>query len=334
MTVDWTPRPDQASLRWVVAKWVVFGGFVLGVGALFVTPDAASRLFWNALIPLLPAVFLVNVEVWRNVCPLATLNAVAGERTVARPLSKQAVRVASLIGIVTLFIAIPARKLVLNDDGIATGLVLAVFGLMALASGLRLQRKAGFCNSICPILPVERLYGTRPLAVVENARCTPCRACTLSGCIDLGTERSVLQLLRPAEESGEWLRSLFAIFALSFPGVVVGFYTVPPESAGSVLSVCATLVAAAAISWLVLAVVFTVMKTTPSQALLWSSALAATLYYWFTPTVVASAFVMPAWSEAVMRMTALALVGVWFVHARSTGSVARVHLTRASTRKA
>ena len=73
---EWAPRPSESSQRWVIAKWLVLAGYLGLVAALFVEPDRSTMIFWNGLVPLLPAMFLVNVELWRNVCPLATLNAI------------------------------------------------------------------------------------------------------------------------------------------------------------------------------------------------------------------------------------------------------------------
>ena len=73
---EWVQRPSEPSQRWVITKWLVLAGHLGLVAALFVEPDRSTMIFWNGLMPLLPAMFLVNVELWRNVCPFATLNAI------------------------------------------------------------------------------------------------------------------------------------------------------------------------------------------------------------------------------------------------------------------
>ena len=45
----------------VVLTLVLLGAFVL-------MPDVSLHLLWDMVIPLLPAVFLVNPMIWRNVC--------------------------------------------------------------------------------------------------------------------------------------------------------------------------------------------------------------------------------------------------------------------------
>lgn len=313
---EWAPRPTVPSTGWRWAKWSALVGYVVLVVAMFLAPDQASRIFWNALVPLLPAVFLVNVELWRNVCPLATLNTVRAPDRGAHPLSKQAVRIASVVGITTLLLCIPLRKVLLNGDGVATGVVLAAVGLMALASGLRFQNKAGFCNSVCPILPVERLYGSRPMVVVENARCTPCKGCTRSGCIDLGTERAMLQVLGESAATRRWGLTPFGAFSLAFPGVVAAFYLMPTTS--PTLS-ASGLVAGGFASWAALSLIVVGGRFHPTPALVWVGGFAAGLYYWFTPATTAEAFAMSDTSVVVLRVIGLTLVTVWLIRgARSS----------------
>ena len=67
---------DQISSRsvliWRIAQaavWLV--GTAILVCLLFF-PPIGVLLFWNILIPVAPALFVVATGVWRNVCPLAT----------------------------------------------------------------------------------------------------------------------------------------------------------------------------------------------------------------------------------------------------------------------
>ena len=41
---------------------------------LFVMPDLALKVWWGFVIPVLPLVFFVAPGLWRNICPLATVN--------------------------------------------------------------------------------------------------------------------------------------------------------------------------------------------------------------------------------------------------------------------
>ena len=308
---EWAPRPSEPSQRWVIAKWLVLAGYLGLVAALFVEPDRSTMIFWNGLVPLLPAMFLVNVELWRNVCPLATLNAIRRDTNESLPMSKKAVRVTAAAGIAAFLTCLPVRQVILNVDGAAIAWFLAAVGILALLSGLRYQRKAGFCNSVCPILPIERLYGTRPMVAVENARCTPCRACTRSGCIDLGTERSVLQILGDAAQTRAWVTKPFGAFPLAFPGIIAAFYLMPAESGGDVLRASLAVGLGASASWMLLGVSVAMQPIPPANSLVGVSALAAGLYYWFTAPISVDALGLPDASTAVIRVASLTLIAVW-----------------------
>ena len=309
-TTAWTPRPTSSSTRWVAAKWLVLLAYLLTIVAAFLVPDETARAFWFIVVPLLPASFLLNAELWRNVCPLATLNTLVTNRDGGRPLDKKTAKIATVLGIGLLLLAIPARHVLLNESGAATGALLAAAGLMALVSGLRFQRKAGFCNSVCPILPIERLYGQRPLVVTENARCTPCHVCTRAACYDLSPGRSALQTLGAGAAGRRWMLMPFGAFALALPGVIAGYY-VAPAFADRAINPYVTVAFAATVSWLLLASSARVFHVRPASGLLWTAVLSVGLYYWFTPAAVAEAYGLPGWLSVALTGVALALVAYW-----------------------
>ena len=68
----------RAAGTWKLAQ---FSGVVLTavlLAGLLREPELTLKILWNAVVPLLPAVFLLQPEIWRNACPLATLNVVSG----------------------------------------------------------------------------------------------------------------------------------------------------------------------------------------------------------------------------------------------------------------
>lgn len=314
-----TLEVGRPSRGWTVAKWIGLAGFLATVVGLFTLPEAALRLVWFVVVPALPAVFLVNAELWRNVCPLATLNTVVGDEQ-GLPLGPVASRFAAVAGVVLLLAAIPMRVAVFNDSATATGVLLGAVGLFALLSGVPFQRKAGFCNSVCPILPIERLYGQSPLVRVENVRCTPCHVCTRAACYDLNPGRSGLQIMGAGASRLPWIFLPFGAFALSFPGVILG-YAVASSGDGGI----ATIAVGGAASWLALASACAVGQVPPATALLAAAALSGTAFYWSVPPAVQAAFGWPTWATVLLRVVGLAVVGLWTVtavgrrRARTTG---------------
>ena len=79
-------------------------------------------------------------------------------------------------------VLVTLRHLIFNVDvvegydtsGPIMGAVVALVAVGALVLGLLYDAKAGFCNAMCPVLPVERLYCQSPLIDVPNPRCVPC----------------------------------------------------------------------------------------------------------------------------------------------------------------
>ena len=219
---------------WSVAQLigVVLTG-VLVVG-LVRWPTPTLHILWDMVIPILPAVFLINPMLWRNVCPLGTLNDWTGRRN-HPPLHRGVMVAAWIVGVVLLGVLVPARRFLFNEDGLALAVTVAVVGVLALVVGFRTPHRAGFCNSLCPVLPVEKLYGQVPLLKVSSARCTTCDLCTRAGCIDLAGGKSARQSLR--RRSQGWLISPFGIFAAAFPGFIIGYFTLDNGGLATAVSV-------------------------------------------------------------------------------------------------
>ena len=124
------------------------------------------------------------------------------------------------------------------------------------------------------------------------------------------------QLLGARRERARWMLAPFAAFALAFPGVVIGYYTVPgtpvvaPAPGGPIVSFGWILVAGL-LSWTVLSACFAVLRRPVEESLLWTAAIAITAYYWFTPVSVAETFGMPPWAVSLMRAATLTLVATW-----------------------
>ncbi len=133
-------------MLWRIAQVVGVLATVGLLAALLVEPDIALVLLWNAAIPLLPATFLVNPGLWRNVCPLATLNMLPGDIGGQRKLTARLIPPAGMLGIVLLFVMVPARRFLFNENAAALAATVTAVALAALALGLAFESKAGFCR--------------------------------------------------------------------------------------------------------------------------------------------------------------------------------------------
>lgn len=296
---------------WRTAQAVGLALTVVLLTGLWAAPQPTLRVLWYAVIPLLPAVFLVQPGLWRNVCPLATLSTLPGRRTRGLKLDARALRWAAPAGVALLALLVPARRFLFNVDGSALAAVIVAVAVLALVSGFVFERKAGFCNAICPVLPVERLYGQRPLARVGTAHCPSCSLCTTRGCLDVSAEKALPQLLGPARRSTRWLLTPYGAFAAAFPGFVLAYSVIPdvaPVEAGRVYLVVA---AGAVGSYVAVAGLVLVAHLPAGAALPGLGALALGIYYWYGASAIADAWGLGTGAVHGLRGAAALLLGLW-----------------------
>lgn len=304
-------RPEP----WLIARWIGVALTLALLAALVSWPEQALHLLWNVAIPILPATFLINPLLWRNVCPLGTLNRITGSRVGRRMLAVTDARWAWIGGIALLAILVPARRFLFNDNGPVLAATIVAVALIAVGLGVVYKQHAGFCNALCPVLPVEKLYGQLPLIQIGNARCTSCSVCTPSGCIELARDKTVAQTLGPARREHTWLRSSFGVFAAAFPGFITGYLTTTDGPLSSALGVYAHVALYAVISYAIVATLVWALRVPAETAIPILGASAIALYYWLGAPALAQANGLEL-GVVYIRAAAVVLVGVWLWRAR------------------
>lgn len=302
-------NPASSPLwRWAQASGVVLTLVLLA--GLISRPATTLHVLWDMVIPILPAVFLVNPLLWRNVCPLATLNSLTGRSVGSRSLGSDLAGWAWVAGIVLLALLVPARRFLFNVNGLVLAATIVAVALLAVVAGLLFARRAGFCNALCPVLPVEKLYGQAPLLRVANPRCTDCSLCTPIGCIDLANSKTIPQTVGPARRDTGWVTTPFGAFAAAFPGFIVGYFTLENGDVGMALPVYTHVALAALISFALVAVITFVARLKAKLMFPVLGAMAFALYYWFAAPPLAAAYGI-AVVGVPLRIAALLLAGVW-----------------------
>lgn len=294
------PPPDRIALSAPNTlrrrlQWPGVLGF-LGVGVgLILAPAVTLRLLWQVVIPLLPATFFLSPSLWRAACPLATAGLLAVPPGAGRALDRPATETAGMVGLLLLLVLVPLRHLVLEHD--PQVLLLLLVGLVVLAAvlGRGHDMKAGFCNAICPVLPVERLYGQAPLLSLGDQRCGPCTRCTPVGCPDRAPTTAFLSMIGSA---AWWPVSPYGAFLAGFPGFVVGFGLVPRDADVTVLQAYGPSLLGFGLSWLIVATAVRLFQWTARAALPWLAWATASGYYWFA-------------SESLRRGVGLGPAMVW-----------------------
>ncbi len=194
---------------------------------LFIRPKWALPLFWMLIVPLLPALFMIAPGLWRNLCPMAAMNQTPRLFGFTRGLAHTSrIREYSyVLGIVLFFLLVSSRKWLFDHSGPATG-ALILFGLgAAFVGGIIFKGKSGWCSSICPLLPVQRLYGQTPLKLVGNSHCQPCVGCT-TNCYDFNPK---VAFLADQYDSNRYHAGYRRFFAAALPGFILAFFTLPGD---------------------------------------------------------------------------------------------------------
>lgn len=269
-----------------------------------ITGERAATLLWQGVIPLVPFVLLLNVRLWRNVCPLGHLSEGADDAP-AGPSH-------AVIGLAILLFAaiLPFRAVWFATSGGITAAFLLAIGGAGLVLGRRRARRSGFCTTLCPMLPVELLYGQAPLVEVGRGSCSTCSLCTARACPQLSPRAAIAQHLGQARHRGIWTLTPFGAFAAGFPGVIVAFFL--NEHAAWTMAAL-DLAVGASTSWAVVTVVVALFRPRWDIGVLTLGWIAASLWAWLAMPGVAAAW---SWPEAtpLLRASGETLALVWFVH--------------------
>ena len=302
-----SPRVPHAV--WRTLRITTILATLLLVVLLLVEPTSGLHLFWRVAIPVLPAVFFFAPGVWRNVCPLAAVNQIPRLTGLTRGLAlpDPGHRYAYLVGVGALLTIVPARKPLLEGSGVATAvLVVSALGL-AFLGGLVFRGKSGWCGSVCPLLPVQRLYGQAPFAPVRNDHCSTCLGCTVN-CYDFNPR--VAQVADLHDEARGPYRQLFAGL---FPGLVVGFFATP--AGASWAEAYGTVALAAAVSLGIVAAADALLRPPPALLTAACGAVALNLFYGY---VVVARATDSGWVVWPQRVALAAISLVWLIRVHRT----------------
>ncbi|HNV74168.1 MAG: hypothetical protein IT358_10590 [Gemmatimonadaceae bacterium] len=302
--------------------------------AVWLSPEPSLSLFWGVVVPLLPFSFLVTPLLWRGVCPLATLNMLANTPG-GRRLPSRVSRWAGAPAMLALFVLVPARHFAFNVRGEALALLVVGAAVAAVVLGRRYEARAGFCNYLCPVLPVEQLYGLQPSIAVDNPRCATCSACTPRGCLDNARSKAVAQLLGPARRGRGWLLSAFGLFAIAFPGFVYGYFNVSDAEASAAWTIYAHMLEHALQSAALFGTLIFISGATAALALPLLSAIAAGTYYWYAvPVILKALHVLSPAATLGGRVVVAVFLAWWLQRAlRLTAREARTTGTPESSRE-
>lgn len=224
-----TNAPWVRPIYWRVLQTLVWFVGVFIFFALIFKPKLGLYLLWNGLIPIAPALIALAPGLWRNLCPLGSTALFPRHMgwSKARRINKLWQGRFMLMGVFILFAVIPLRHVVLNTDGHATAIVIAILAMTAVSLGFIFDWKSAWCSGMCPIHQVEKLYGSSPRFTFNNAHCRRCRNCVVS-CPDSVAGVSPVGPIKVSMAHA--LAGTLMIGA--FPGFVWGWFHVPSYAPG------------------------------------------------------------------------------------------------------
>jgi hypothetical protein len=312
--------PRDAGL-WSIARWSALAAVPLLLLWLLIEPTGALNVLWYIAIPILPATFFLSTAIWRGVCPLATLNEFGNRIGRQRSPSPRILLALTIGGLILFHLMVPARHFVFNQNGpILAGTVAAVGGLAVLFGALFTVRSA-FCNALCPVLPVELLYGQAPLLRMERGRCTSCTVCTPRGCLDLAEQKAIPQLLGSSRHTGRWLATPYGAFFATLPGFIVGYNQIKDGPLSSAGLVYATTLGWSLASVLVVGAAVLAFRLRSQRALPLIAAAAGAVYYWYAGPAIMNQLVASAWVGPGIRIVGIGLVASWLIRTLARSGV-------------
>lgn len=272
-----------------IAVWRVLQvAAVLLAGAvcyvLVTQPELGLFVFWSLAVPVLPLVFLLAPGLWRNLCPLAVAN------QLPRLLGFSAARAVPgwfkqynyVIGISFFFVLASSRKVIFNASGPATAALIAIALVAAFVGGVLFKGKSGWCSSVCPLLPVQRIYGQTPFVTLPNSHCQPCLGCS-KNCYDFNPGVAYIADQYDDDRNYAGYRKFFAAV---FPGFILAFYVVPNPPDLSVGGMYGQFLLYMLVSAGAFTAADSFFRVSSLRVTAVFGALALNLYYWFnTPTL-------------------------------------------------
>lgn len=203
-----------------IAVWLV-GVFILF--NLFFFPDLGLHMFWNILIPVAPALLVLAVGLWRNICPMGSNSLLPRHMGFSK---KKKLTVAqsgklNLVAVIALFIIVPLRHAIFDTNGLATAILILSLATVAISMGVLYEWKSGWCSGLCPVHPVEKLYGLNNKISPPNAHCTSCFRC-VAPCPD-----STPGIHPKSATKTRYHKIAGNLMVGAFPGFVWGWFQVP-----------------------------------------------------------------------------------------------------------
>jgi len=270
---------SKSILIWRIAQTLIWS---IGIGIVFCLvfyPTLGIHLFWNILIPIAPLLLVVATGLWRNICPMGSTALFPRHMNWSKRKKLTTVEIAklNLISVVALFILVPLRHAFFNLNAMATALLIISLGLVAIIVGLRYEWKSAWCSGLCPVHPVEKLYGLKNKLKLPNAHCSKCHRC-VAPCPDKTSGITPLTIKKTM-----YHKIAGFLMVGAFPGFVWGWFQIPDYNGISNIEQLIGIYKLPVLGLLVTGILFLILGRFIKEKIQIAifSASAVSCYYWF-----------------------------------------------------
>lgn len=299
---------------WTGLRMACLAAALAVAATLFLAPHIGLPLFWMVIVPLLPAVFVLAPGIWRNVCPMAALNQLPRLLGITRGITHTPLvrEYSYVLGIALFFALVSSRKWLFDASGPATGLLILLGLAGAFIGGLVFKGKSGWCSSICPLLPVQRVYGQTPVKRIANAHCRPCVGCS-KNCFDFNPG---VAYLADQYDSDKHYVGYRRVFVGILPGFIWAFFAIP--AGADLSSVYGGFALSSGLSLALFHLLDTFLKLPNNRLTVLFGATAFTTYYWFVSetwfkglSLFSGHWLVPEMAPWGVRLAVVALALTW-----------------------
>lgn len=302
---------------WEAGQWLGLVVVVAVVLVLFVRPEAGLLIFWGLAVPAVPLIFFIVPGVWRNTCPLATTNQLPRRWNFSKAINPPVwwQEYGFVIGCAALFLLASSRKWLFNTHGPATAVLILVLLGLAFVGGWLFKGKSGWCSTICPLYPVQRLYNQTPFVLLPNHHCPTCVGCT-KNCYDFNPRAAYLSDL--AEED-RYYSGYRKFFAAAMPGFIFAYFHLPGPPAVTLAEMYLQFASAMAVSIGGFHVADTFLKVSTNKLTVLAAATALNLFYfsvfpvWFKNIGTAFGCQLAGWLPWLAQGALLAVTFAWII---------------------
>jgi hypothetical protein len=222
---------------------------------------------------------VIAVGIWRNVCPLASTALFPRHIGLSKrkKLSIKQMGKLNLISVIALFVIVSLRHAIFDMNGLATAILILSLGSIAVVLSFFYEWKSAWCSGLCPIHPVEKLYGLKNKLTLPNAHCNECHRC-VTPCPD---STPGINPLSSKKTSYHKIAGFLMIGA--FPGFIWGWFQVPDYPGINSIEQLITIFKMPLIGMIATSVLFLVLNRFLKEKVLVSisAATAVSCYYWF-----------------------------------------------------